>query len=403
MRDARLDRGKSIRARRVEGAEGQKVWSGVELGNACVPVDLELEGAVELVTVGVDAVGVGVVVGGLVQQSSQGSLLGRRRGHSVLHEVDRDDVIELQSVAARVGVACSSEVGAIAEKDQCHEHSLDGVCVDDHLGRVVEVCVGHTLHDPEQRQLCGTARGAHDNVGVCHVLEVRLGGDAIAEDVEPASHDGDGGSQGGLHLHGGCVSVRHASRARVQRVDDHVYEDVVAQLTNWSGTVDGLEHMVDLGAQFWSTKSSKSFLSPVSPVIDVSPMASVLPAASYAEHTWSRSVPSRKVQRPARTESRGIRQQLSRFGCVAGAIGPHSAVGGLVVTHVIGVQDAREVGVLVQNHDETHVDVLKERVLVHAVGGDGEKARLLQVDCRLGREGVDDTVGKARGAEVGVS
>eukprot|EP00961_Rhodomonas_salina_P215056 2904728-Rhodomonas_salina.1 len=88
-------------ARRVEGAHRQQLRSGLEGGGASEAVDGELERAVELVAVGVEAVGVRVVVADLRQQLLHRPLLGVVASHhagarlAVLHEMQRDHVVQL--------------------------------------------------------------------------------------------------------------------------------------------------------------------------------------------------------------------------------------------------------------------------------------------------------------------
>eukprot|EP00961_Rhodomonas_salina_P282026 3811039-Rhodomonas_salina.1 len=61
------------------------------------------------------------------------------------------------------------------------------------------------------------------------VLEVGLGGDAVAEDVDAAVDDRDRRFERGPHLEGvvAVVGGRAGRRALVQRVDDHGHKDVV--------------------------------------------------------------------------------------------------------------------------------------------------------------------------------
>lgn len=65
---------------------------------------------------------------------------------------------------------------------------------------------------------------------------------------------------------------------------------------------------------------------------------------------------------------------------IARRVCPHKRVGSLTVS--------RKVVVLFQHRHQPQVHVLEEGVLVLAVGGNGEEARLLQVQVNLRRESV---------------
>eukprot|EP00961_Rhodomonas_salina_P162431 2187769-Rhodomonas_salina.2 len=121
-RDAALEGEAAGGAGRVEGTDGKEVRGRLELGDAEPAVHVELERTVELVPTCVQAVGVGVVVGRLRKQRAHSTVrrLCPSRSLAVGHEVDGDEIVELEGVALRVDHAVL-EVGAVALEHQRHQ------------------------------------------------------------------------------------------------------------------------------------------------------------------------------------------------------------------------------------------------------------------------------------------
>eukprot|EP00961_Rhodomonas_salina_P158156 2129202-Rhodomonas_salina.2 len=309
-------------------------------------------------------------------------------------------------------------------------HRLDGVRVDlaRSLGR--EDGARDVLEDPQARELGRAVGSADDDVDVRDILEVSLGRDAVAEDVDPARHDGDRGRERRLHLHRRVAVVRRASRRGIDRIHDQIDKDLLAQIVARAAVkhleperhverhklvghiLRALAHegggptvlanqpvelrLVAVVAARREPDRAARRLVDTADLLHVPGRVDVAhEGAGPGTHRVRRDQPAAFLVRLVLLPERKRHLNVAR---VALCVGPDRACPGLVVVGPCA-RRAREVRVLVQDRYQPHVDVLEERVLVLAVRRDREEARLLQVDRRLRRKRVERR--DARRAEVG--
>mmetsp|Transcript_29909 Transcript_29909/g.71943 ORF Transcript_29909/g.71943 Transcript_29909/m.71943 type:complete len:201 (+) Transcript_29909:555-1157(+) len=150
--------------------------------------------------------------------------------------MQRDQVVELHGVVAGIAPGPCCEVAVVALEHQRHQRRLDAVGVDDARRLRRQVRARNVLEDAEPRKLVAARRGPDDDVDVGHIREVRLGREAVAEDVDTPGNDRDRSGQGCFHLEWiaasvGCGRVAHVGGRSdgVDRVDDERDKDVGAQ------------------------------------------------------------------------------------------------------------------------------------------------------------------------------
>eukprot|EP00961_Rhodomonas_salina_P299062 3938617-Rhodomonas_salina.1 len=93
---------------------------------------------------------------------------------------------------------------------------LDAVRVNLHLVSLGQLRARYVLLDPQAAQLGAARSRAHDDVRVSDVLQIRLGHQAVAEDVDAARYNRNGSEQRGLCLEGVSALVARVLKARAR-------------------------------------------------------------------------------------------------------------------------------------------------------------------------------------------
>eukprot|EP00961_Rhodomonas_salina_P154794 2085075-Rhodomonas_salina.1 len=135
----------SLRPRRVEWTDSLQAFRRLEMRSLSRPIDSEEECAVESVAVRVQARGsISVVISRLCQQRFDSCLLALAaaavRYCSIgLHEVDCDNVLELERDATGVDAHVVLKVGCVSLDHKRHQTRLDAVRVNHNLALHVEL------------------------------------------------------------------------------------------------------------------------------------------------------------------------------------------------------------------------------------------------------------------------
>mmetsp|Transcript_61105 Transcript_61105/g.126152 ORF Transcript_61105/g.126152 Transcript_61105/m.126152 type:complete len:592 (-) Transcript_61105:957-2732(-) len=411
------------------------------MSTAVSTVDAEVKSTVKSVAVSVDSAAL-VVVGSVLRKEALDLIEDNASAGCLVaggvHDVHSDHVLELEEVPSRAGVG---KVLSCALDHERHEGCLD--TVRRNLGRVLGAhsAVSNVLEDGEAQQLRGGGGSADDERRDGHVFEVGFGRDSITEQVDAPIHDGDRGSEGRLHLLRGVAVVRGArddAGGIVHGADYHVYKHVhrqvragirlvETQVVNPERDVEGHELIGQIRSQERALAHGGSGSAGL---CQAGLESRLLCKVSVAGEVGVRSGGGEILRGsgtlgPLRaavihgdlahevtlaSADGGQRDEALVFvRAVLGAKGEgdlhiNGRVGSVGEEHVAGGlarRLVRSVRVLIQDGNETQVHVLEERVIVRAVRGHREEARLLHVKRRLRRHGVHRL--EARGPEIDVA
>eukprot|EP00961_Rhodomonas_salina_P305580 3941976-Rhodomonas_salina.7 len=311
----------------------------------------------------------------------------------------------------------------VAEHDERHQRAFDRVRVDPHRRFCVQhaarkrASCGGLAEDAEARELGPEARAPDHDHGPRNVLEVCLGRDPVAEDVDSAAHNGDRSVERRLG-DVGCERLRAARslhRLTVLRLHDHRDEDVVREVrrrrrdpVEAERDVEGDEGVGDAGGV-----QAHRALGPA--VLPDEPVQLVLLRLEREELAGGKAglalgwqlarvvgarvdhvgvVGKRALPHPHRVE----RDQRELLRLVLHLVLRPKRERDLDIVRdyrAVCAHDRRVrelvgvVSVFLQHLHQAQVHVLQKRVVVGPVRRDAHERRLLQVDLHLLREHVD--------------
>mmetsp|Transcript_42115 Transcript_42115/g.86038 ORF Transcript_42115/g.86038 Transcript_42115/m.86038 type:complete len:667 (+) Transcript_42115:1645-3645(+) len=302
----------------------------------------------------------------------------------------------------------------IALDDQSHHARLNAVRVDLLGSHRAQVAASDVLEDGQAIELSVSSSRAKNDVGVDHVLEIRLGRDLVAEDVHAAPYHRDGSTQRSLHLLSispiiGSITS-DCDLGRVNSAHNEADEHILVQgrglrrePVNTEGDVEG-DELVRNGGRVVAHNCGRSASSLTHAGIEsclaaISVRGVELASCSRVIHAGMLLHVDRGKE-IALADAHGVQRDNTSFDRLVlraeresdlHVVGSRGRVGAGGTICVPSNRLCR-ISILVVDGNKPHVHILEEGIAVRAMGGHREEVCLLEVKSRLRREGVKNVI-----------